>query len=163
MRDRIFPALLPALLPALVAVLLWSCSGSKRDYSSWHNLPSEGWAYTDTVELMPLDASLSDNDTVAQGRIKLALRHSSDYPYANIWLELSYFGPDSTERRDTVKMVLADVYGRWLGSGIASGYQVETPAGGETMVDLHRPIRLRHILRVDTLVGVEQVGVLVDQ
>ncbi len=156
----------PALLTCFAVVFLsviCGCGQHRRDYSGWQNLPTEGWAYTDTVVLHPLDRTLPDNDSVAHGRVKIALRHDNDYPYSNIWLELSYFSVDGRQRRDTVKMVLADVYGRWLGSGISSGYQIETTACEGVDVDLTRPLYLRHILRVDTLRGVEQVGILVDQ
>lgn len=149
-----------ALFVALIA-LLSACSPGERDYSRWENLPPEGWLYTDTVSLLAVDTALTDNDSIVSGDVLLALRHSNDYPYSNIWLELTYHGEGHTLVRDTINLRLADVYGRWLGSGFGAGYQQEVTASPGARIDLTRPVELRHIMRVDTLHGIEQVGVLI--
>lgn len=146
----------------MFAMLLLACSRGERDYSSWKNLPAEGWAYSDTIRLLAIDTALSDNDSIVSGSVKFALRHGNDYPYSNIWVELAYYNEEGARKADTVNMQLADVYGRWLGSGISSGYQVETMASSEATIDLKRPLEVRHILRIDTLHGVEQIGILVE-
>lgn len=151
-----------AVIIAALSVLVSACGG-KRAYSSWENLPTEGWLYTDTVSLLPLDTTLIDNDSLVNGSVKIALRHSNEYPYSNIWLQLAYYDDRGLKTLDTVKMVLADAYGRWLGSGFSSGFQVEKTVSRDARIDLTRPIELRHILRVDTLPGIEQVGILIEQ
>ena len=61
--------------------------------------------------------------------------------------------------RDTLDIRLADVYGRWLGSGFGASYQREVTVSPAAVVDITRPVALRHIMRVDTLQGIEQVGI----
>lgn len=143
--------------------LLAACGRGERDYSSWEQLPAEGWAYTDTISLLPVDTTLTDNDSILDGTLHVALRHSNAYPYSNIWLELTYHGDGPYMLRDTINMPLADLYGRWLGSGFGAGYQRELIVKPDTRIDLTRPVTLRHIMRVDTLRGVEQIGILVEK
>lgn len=150
------------VLLAAIFALLASCERPARDYSRWQNIPANGWAYTDTVSLLPVDTALTDNDSIVSGRVKVALRHSNDYPYSNIRLELTYHRGDGLMARDTINLRLADLYGRWLGTGFGAGYQQEITVNPSTPVDLTRPMSLRHIVRDDTLKGVEQVGILVE-
>lgn len=144
----------------ITTLALGSCAGGGRDYSSWSQIPSEGWLYTDTMSLLPVDTSLTDNDSIVSGAaIKVALRHSNDYPFSNLWLELTYHSDNGRMMRDTLDMRLADVYGRWLGSGFGASYQQELTVSPSAVVDVTRPLLLRHIMRVDTLRGIEQVGI----
>lgn len=144
----------------ILTLALGSCAGGGRDYSSWAQIPAEGWLYADTVSLLPVDTSLTDNDSiVSAAAVKVALRHSSAYPFSNLWLELTYHCDGHRMMRDTINMRLADVYGRWLGSGFGASYQQELTVSPSAVVDVTRPILLRHIMRVDTLHGIEQVGI----
>lgn len=146
-------------ISALAVALLCGCSQGRRDYSRWANLPADGWVYTDTVTLLPVDTSLTDNDSLVNGAVKVALRHSNAYPFSNIWLELTYHSDSRRQMRDTINIRLADVYGRWLGSGFGAAYQQEVTVSPSTVIDVTRPVALRHIMRVDTLRGVEQIGI----
>ncbi len=147
-----------------ILALLAACGRGKRDYSSWQQLPADGWAYNYTISLLPVDTTLTDNDSILNGStLHVALRHSNAYPYSNIWLELTYHGDGPYLLRDTINMPLADLYGRWLGSGFGAGYQHELIVNPDTRIDLTRPVALRHIMRIDTLRGVEQIGILVEK
>ena len=137
-----------------------SCGGGERDYSRWQTLPVEGWAYGDTVLLVPVDTALPGNDSLVHRPLRLGLTHANDYMYSNLWLEVTYVG-ESHMYRDTVNVTLADVYGRWLGSGFGSNYQHEVTLNPRADIDLTRPVSVRHIMRVDTLRGLEKIGVSV--
>lgn len=152
MRGLIYMAL-------AAAGLLTACGPENRDYSRWADIPADGWVYTDTVSLLPVDTSLTDNDSLVNGAIKVALRHGNAYRYSNVWLELTYRTDGRRIVRDTLNIRLADVYGRWLGSGFGASYQKELTVSPSTVVDVTRPVELRHIMRVDTLRGIEQVGI----
>lgn len=145
----------------LTVVLPGACAPGERDYSRWRNLPSEGWMYADTVSLVPVDTALVGNDSVVTGGgLNVALRHSNDYPFSNLWLELTYIDANGGAVRDTVNVRLADVFGRWLGIGFGAEYQQEVLVS-RVNIDITKPVRLRHIMRVDTLRGIDQVGVSV--
>ncbi|MCM1077518.1 MAG: gliding motility lipoprotein GldH [Bacteroides sp.] len=152
MRNLLF-------ISVCLALILTSCGVGNRDYSRWTNLPTEGWLYTDTVSLLPVDTSLNDNDSIVTGAIKLALRHGNSYRYSNVWLELTYHTDNRRLVRDTINMRVADVYGRWLGSGFGASYQQEATVSPAAVIDVTKPVALRHIMRIDTLKGIEQIGV----
>lgn len=141
----------------LVALSFGSCG--ERSYSRWANLPTEGWVYADTVFLLPVDTSLYDNDSLVNGAIRIAVRHGNSYRYSNLWLEMTYHTDGRRLMRDTINLRLADVYGRWLGSGFGALYQQEATVSPSSMIDVTQPVSLRHIMRVDTLRGIEQVGI----
>lgn len=146
-------------IASFVILFLAGCEGGQRDYSRWANISTEGWAYADTVSLLPADTSLLDNDSLVNAALKVALRHSNAYRYSNIWLELTYHTANNRLVRDTLDIRLADVYGRWLGSGFGASYQREVTVSPQTVIDLTRHVDVRHIMRVDTLQGIEQLGI----
>lgn len=152
-------SLLFYIASSLVILFLTACEGGRRDYSRWANISPEGWIYADTVLLLPADTSLHDNDSLVNAALKVALRHSNAYLYSNIWLELTYHTDNHRLVRDTLNIRLADVYGRWLGSGFGASYQREVTVSPAAVIDITRPVALRHIMRVDTLQGIEQVGI----
>lgn len=126
--------------------------------SKYFNIGSEGWTYGDTLVWTPLDSAAIDT-----ANLIVALRHANDYPYANIWLECTFYAPeDTTPRIDTINIWLADEYGRWLGTGIGVGRQITDTALWHTPIDLSKPIGLRHVMRSDCLTGVEQVGIIIN-
>lgn len=145
---------------AILSVAVVSCSDGQRDYSRWTDLPQEGWAYGDTLCLTLVDTSLVENDSLVRRPLSLGLTHTNDYPYSNLWIEVTYHG-DGMYYRDTVNVTLADVYGRWLGSGFGANYQHLIELNPRADIDLTRPVLVRHIMRVDTLRGLDRVGVSV--
>lgn len=147
-----------ALAAAITLMCPGACVPGHNNYSSFATLPDHGWAYADTLKFLPeLD------DSLARGRIVLAVRHTAAYPYANLWIELSTEA-DSTglteARTDTINMRLSDRNGRWLGRGLGASYQTaDTLPAVYTLAD-SAAVRVRHVMRVDTLADVEQVGII---
>lgn len=130
------------------------CTPKHNAYSDYANISRQGWAYGDTLTFVPqLD------DSIANGTLLIALRHSNNYVYRNIWLEIIRDNNGMVEC-DTLNVELADVYGRWYGSGFGARYQITDTIDGSVVISDGLPIRLRHIMRTDTLTGIEQVGLL---
>lgn len=149
------------LLPTILLLLLFSaCAPGIRDYSHWESIPEEGWGYGDSILLLPVDTGLPDNDSIVTAAIGVALRHGSDYKYSDIWLEVTFHG-DGYLTRDTVNIRLADSFGRWLGSGFGASYQKASVINRASVIDVTRPVEIRHIMKVDTLHGIEQIGITV--
>lgn len=136
---------------AAALLTLCSCSYNPNDYSCFSHIdPEEGWRYGDTFVYLPEIA-----DSVARGTLSLYVRHTNDYPFSNLWVELQ-----TQQRRDTICLELADVYGNWHGTGLGSSFQLqEVVLPSFTMVN-EAPLRLRHIMRPDSVTGIEQVGLI---
>lgn len=146
--------LIALLLP--VALLICSCTGNER--SDFAGIPPEGWLYGDTLEF-----SLAGNDSVVlQGAdLAVVVRHTNNYEYSNIWLELTYLGADSLHT-DTLNLQLADEFGTWRGTGTGVSFQrIDTVRHGIDIASW-APVKVRHIMRVDTLREVEQVGIVIN-
>lgn len=133
----------PFVIVAIAAVLT-SCS-SAGYYSGFEDIDPDGWAYGDTIEFT--------TDSCVPSPMMVALRHNDSYPFKNIWIEIS----DSTHT-DTVNIELCDIYGRWHGKGIGSSYQIAAPV--PFSIAPQTRLKIRHILRVDTLKGIEQIGLI---
>lgn len=143
---------------ALAMALLWSCAGD-AERGCFKSVGADGWQYLDTVALAP---DTIDADTIARpASIAVDVRHTAGYAYSNIWLELTYTPLGRDERCDTFDMRLADPMGRWLGKGLGVGYQKVDTLVRNTVLDPRKPVTLRHVMRADTLAGIEQAGIIV--
>ena len=136
-------------------LMLFVACGSVNESASFKSLPSDGWAYGDTIVFEDACA-----DSVVAGNIVLAVRHTDAYIYSNLWLELTTLGGDGILRRDTVNVILADTYGNWQGSGAGVSYVATDTLDAIYRFDRQQPPKLRHIMRVDTLEDIEQIGIV---
>ena len=145
--------ILPVITAAAALLTAASCDRPSYRLSQWHTLDNGGWAYADTLTFNNDDA-----DTLEVGRVVVGVRHTANYPYSNLWMEMSYDAGDTIPARDTVEVRLADAFGHWQGSGSGSSYQFT-----DTVIPRHRivpgtRVRLRHIMRMDTVPELEQIG-----
>ena len=144
-----------AMCAAIVA--LCSCQPPQVDEDAgFIAIDPDGWKYGQRYEFTP-----ALTDSVGNVQVAIAIRHNNDYPYSNLWLELTapLPGTDSV-RTDTFDIPIADVYGRWYGRGAAMSYIVVDTLDGVYHYDVSRPFSLRHIMRTDTLTDITQVGLI---
>lgn len=142
---------------AALAVLCAACRLEITEDADFHSVDPAGWAYGDTLEFEP---ELSDS--IADAHLAVAVRHSSAYIFENLWLEVSLppAPGDSVGVTDTVNVRLADPYGRWLGRGSGVTYVCVDTLPGSYRVRRGSPVRIRHIMRVDTVQYLEQIGLI---
>lgn len=138
----------------ILLLCLGACVPGHNDYSQFVNIPTEGWCYNDTLTFIP-----TPNDSTSIGVLTVALRHNNDYIYSNLWIEVSYIN-DSIAVADTMNIELADIYGRWHGKGLGTRFQIEDTVSTTFHTVKGSPVKVRHIMRTDTLNGIEQVGVI---
>lgn len=142
------------ILPLLV-LFLSACSveTNSENAAIFSDISQSGWAYGDTVKFS------APTDSFACCKLAVAVRHSSAYKYANLWLEVSVDEND-TCLVDTLNVVLADKYGRRTGRGFGVSFiKIDTLPHIYNMTDSSR-IFLRHIMRVDTVSDLEQIGII---
>lgn len=143
------------LAAIFAALLLVGCTGGidkGATASYFGSISNAQWLYSEPVEF-EVD---SLPDSLCRGRLAISLRHSAVYPYRNIWLEVKQSGVGC----DTFEVMLADPFGRWYGTGMgASLRRTDTVAAHYTLAK-GTSLSVRHIMRVDTLDGVEQIGLM---
>lgn len=149
------PFVFPFMLLCLMAASVTSCSDHHSGFSRFANIDERGWVYGDSVFIVTsgLDSTLTRD-------LEIAVRHNNDYAYRNIWLEISYRNGHHTII-DSVELMLADEYGRWFGKGFGPSYQMSKRLSHHFPIADSTKIAVRHIMRVDTLEGIEQVGLTV--
>ncbi len=138
---------------AIVALALTACVKYQPAHSEWQTISAGGWPYGDTLRF-----NADRADSAAVSGVALAVRHTDSYAYSNLWLEVAYTHADSTVA-DTFNLVLADEFGRWHGKGSGVTFQFTDTVALSRRPDTASVIVVRHIMRVDTLQGIEQVGI----
>lgn len=141
----------------LTAAGIGSCSYSPDSYSCFTAIdPAEGWAYGESFVYLP-----EIQDSLCDGQLSLLVRHTNDYPYSNLWIEVKSQQPDSNGLRvvaDTFCITLADIYGNWYGHGSgATVERLDTLYADFTLIS-GAPLRLRHVMCPDRVEGIETVG-----
>ncbi|MDE6120901.1 MAG: gliding motility lipoprotein GldH [Muribaculaceae bacterium] len=132
-------------------------NGDDNYFSAFQTVDPAGWDYADHVQFR-VDTL---RDSVSRkGTMVVSLRHTHGYEYSNIWLELSTPVNDSIRLRDTLNIRLADSYGHWLGKGIGPSLTVSDTVATPYDLSCGQTLTLRHIMRTDTLAGIEQVGIV---
>ena len=76
-------------------------------------MPVSGW-HQDSV----LHYVVPVSDTLSTYDILLSVRHTTQYPYQNLWMFITEWQDSACLLSDTIECYLADDRGRWLGSGI---------------------------------------------
>lgn len=136
-----------AMMASIVAVLAIGCR-QQADDACFVAVDATGWDYGNVAEFHPADS-------VWKGNVALLIKHTTAYPYSNLWLEVTYPGL----RTDTLNITLADDFGNWRGK--ANGLSVtttDTIAHGLTLNN--GTIKLRHVMRTDRLPQIEQIGMV---
>lgn len=139
----------------LVVAIVTGCSHNTL-YEETRSVNHNGWAI-DSVAKFSFDVT----DTTARYDISFVLRNAGDYEYQNLWLFVKNIEPDLTSHNDTVQLMLADDYGRWVGTGIGSIYSatydyrhgVRFPQAGNYQIFVQQG------MRTDSLAGIYNVGV----
>lgn len=141
------------IIGALFAILA-ACNGREivNSYSGYNLLPSDGWSYT-RIEEFPL----STRDSIVDGTLLVALRHSGAYPFTDVQLEIDYTDL-CCSHTDTITIPLTDPYGKWLGAGVGTSYQITDTVARFTHAN-GSGVKIRHLMRCDTLRGINQIGI----
>ncbi len=141
----------------MLCVFLLSCSKGET-YYRFHHTDNGKW-HRDSVFVFPLDSF-----SVLPGshyEVTVELTTNRGYPYRDLWLRIDEVLRDSTVRIDTLRCLLADEHGRWLGNGVGGLNQLSLPYRTFVPRDsgyLHS-FKLRHCMGDTELKGVEKVGI----
>ncbi|MCM1292398.1 MAG: gliding motility lipoprotein GldH [Bacteroides sp.] len=142
------------IIIATTTAILCGCTGRNSQCATFVDLPQKGWAYGDTVTVMAANL-----DSINPRALSVGLRHNNEYLYRNLWLEVTYADTAGLYHRDTLNIELADQYGRWTGQGLGDSFQKEVTLPHVVNINDSTPVKLRHIMRLDTLRGIEQIGI----
>jgi gliding motility-associated lipoprotein GldH len=141
-----------AIATTILSAALCACSDLGSEHTEWRDIDLPGWRYGQVLTFN------ADSDSVDVQRVVMSVRHTDEYEYANLWVELSYASGD-TVVADTFNIALADAFGKWYGTGTGLSYQQTDTLTPRRRVNLGSPLRVRHVMCVDTLQNIDQIGV----
>ncbi len=99
-------------LSIVVMVLFWAC-GNSPVFESYKTIPDAQWNKDSVANF-----SLEVTDTSTFHDFFLHLRNNNEYPFSNFYAFLTITFPNKKTAKDTLNLPLADLKGKWLGTGI---------------------------------------------
>jgi gliding motility-associated lipoprotein GldH len=97
-----------------IFILLLTACSKEEIFSEFRSFPNAEW---DKQEAIRFDVPVHDVST--SYNVLLELRNNNNYPFRNIWLFIDYKTPSGSMRSDTLTTDLADIYGKWYGTGMS--------------------------------------------
>ena len=148
------------ILPLLAAVLLASC-GKNVVLDELHSFEDSRW-HMDSVVTVVWEPEQSEDPVF----MSMYIRHSTEYPYNNLFLFRSIESTQGVEYTDTVNVALADPLGVWNGSGMSNLKTLEIPIGQGAVRfrdDERYTLKITQGMRDTVLYGIQDVGVQFEQ
>lgn len=143
------------LVAFLGVVFLTSCD-SNRYFEQNLKLNNERWHYSDTRTF-----SFDLTDTLSLFNFYVNVRNTNEYPYANLYIFINSEFPNGEKARDTIELQLAQIDGKWLGSGSGKyKYNQFVLRKGMRFVQTGKySFGIEHGMRTDTLTGISDIGI----
>lgn len=142
----------------LLLIVMCTACNKQTKYHSYSPIPIEGWEKSDTIFFsLPKSFELNKYDLI------IGLRHSDNYRYKNIWLEIGNNCKDSIHfEKDTIQMLLADKNNNWIGSGIGGMYQIDNKL--PKTIELNQKCNslkfyITQIMTDNPLLGINDIGI----
>ena len=148
------------ILPLLAVVLLSSC-GKNVVLDELHSFKDSRW-HMDSVLTVVWEPEQSEDPVF----MSMYIRHSTEYPYNNLFLFRSIESTQGVEYTDTVNVALADPLGVWNGSGMSNLKTLEIPIGQGAVRfrdDERYTLKITQGMRDTVLYGIQDVGVQFEQ
>jgi gliding motility-associated lipoprotein GldH len=148
------------ILPLLAVVLLASC-GKNVVLDELHTFEDSRW-HMDSVVTVVWEPEQSETPVF----MSMYIRHSTEYPYNNLFLFRSIESTQGVEYTDTVNVALADPLGVWNGSGMSNLKTLEIPIGQGAVRfrdDERYTLKITQGMRDTVLYGIQDVGVQFEQ
>lgn len=144
-----------SVVVALVALL--AACGEPPEHLASYDIEDSEWRVADTARW-----SWEVKDTSQSYDLFIEIRHSSSYPYANLYLFVEIVSPDGATHSDTLDYPLCAPSGEWYGEGFSNNRTVALPyrtacrfaqVGEYTFC-------VRQGMRRDPLVGIHEVSLI---
>lgn len=105
-------------------------------------------------------------DTNKVYRIKSVLFYTNAYPYSNLYVRREIYYEGKLEYSDTANYILFDEFGKMTGKGFSGVKKLENTIGKGPLRFMNvgfYTVELSHIMRQDTLPGIEKIGILITE
>ena len=147
----------------LIATLLTSCD-SNRLYEKNISIDNDMWS----LEQMP-SFEFENTDTISEVNLILNIRHSSIYPFSNLWVFIHALSPSGATQVDTLETTLSQKDGKWLGDGLGDIWDLQVPfkkvrlnESGTYSFKIEQAMRHGNLSKIEQLPGVMEIGLRIE-
>lgn len=144
---------------AICALLIFGACGKRVYYSEVHEVPEEGWQFSDTLSF---DVEVTDSITPFD--FYLTFNNTKDYQYSNCIFFLKGSGPNELKSLDTLECFVAYPDGRWTGKGF--GAEVSNKFLFKQQMSFPQPGSYRfsfiHAMRDTVLENITNLGLIIE-
>lgn len=156
-------------IAGIICILAALASGGCRpgpEYQDHFTIPGNAWKSDFRPEFR---FEIAGSDTATPYQVFMIIRHTADYRYQNIWVNLDSKAPgDSTWTLNRAELTLAAPNGQWLGRGLGGIYEQRVPVNTIANPAYFRragayAIRLTQDMRDDPLADVITVGIRLEK
>lgn len=148
------------LFYALWTIAVLSSCDPGRIYEENVRISEDGWRHSDRARF-----EVEITDTVSACDIYINVRNNSKFKYMELWLFIDSYLPQGDTMRDTMKIMLADHYGKWLGHGLGDKYDnrilfrenVYFPVSGTYIFEYEQA------MREEPLTGIDDIGLRIER
>lgn len=146
---------------SLILLLLLASCGKKVVLDELYSFENLVW-HMDSAII----AQWEPNESEEPVFMSMYIRHTTDYPYNNIYLFRSIESTQGIEYTDTVNVALANSLGIWNGSGMSNLKTIEFPIGKGAVrfrSDERYTLKIIQGMRDTLLYGIQDVGIQFEQ
>ena len=111
-----------------------------------------------------------NSDTISLQKLQVNVRHTSTYPFSNLWLLIHTKSPDNTQKTDTLECVLAQKDGKWLGNGLGDIWDIEFDFDnryfmqqGSYNFTIEQAMRHGDLSQIEHLPGIMEIGLRIEK
>lgn len=111
-----------------------------------------------------------NNDTTSTQKLIINIRHSSNYPFSNLWLFVHTTLPDNSLITDTLECILAKKDGKWLGNGLGDIWDLQANyesrifnLQGAYNFRFEQAMRHGDLSKIEQLPGIMEMGLRIEK
>jgi len=151
-------------LISLILFSLFSCD-SNRLYEKNISIENTVWDLSQKPSF-----EYNNTDTISKVNLKANIRHSSSYPFSNLWLFINTIDPLGALKTDTLECILAQKDGKWLGSGLGDVWDIQCQfksyrllKKGVYTFEIEQAMRHGDLAEIEQLPGILEIGLRIEK
>ena len=150
----------------LLFVSFTSCDAN-RVFDEYKSISENSWSSKESVHF-----EFEITDTISRNNLFINLRNNNEYSFSNLFLISHLYFPNGKEIVDTLQYKMADVNGKFLGSGISDVKEnklfykenVQFPVSGIYTIDISQAMRKNGESKgIENLEGITDVGFRIEK
>jgi len=148
----------------VILLFLFSCD-SNRVFEKNISIENNVWTLNQTPSF-----EYNHIDTISELNMLVNVRHSSSYPFSNLWIFVNTISPDGTIKKDTLECVLAEKNGKWIGNGLGDMWDIQCQFKTSRLKEygwytfkIEQAMRHGDLAKIEELPGIMEIGLRIEK